>query len=274
MRTCYGVGSGASTVGADVVTNKTRVMSTNMKNMCDLLSCNSNMFSVNKKHCTPSLSFNHVTVLYYLSKSSSHKIDLNPHCDVEISSNNEYKIANSQTENSPTVVLSFAATKSVEMYKRQVLNNKFENAMHVGELKMEDGEMFVLHPYDERVVERIVKTGGRKKKFEKEEIRSQFRHALSFKSLHVPGDASSTQECTYAVSISVCFHDVKSSQWFHPHHSIVIRKTSDEKKTDSMTDQQKKKQKLIDNKRDQLHDKEFQEKMTSELRCFHKSITK
>ena len=59
------------------------------------------------------------------------------------------------------VMLSFAATKSVELYKRKVLNNKFESAVHVAAMKMEDSEMFVLHPYDERVVERIVKMGGK-----------------------------------------------------------------------------------------------------------------
>ena len=272
-RTCYGVGSGASTVGADVKTNKNRLMSTNMIEMCNLLSSNSKMFSVNNKHCTSSLSFNHVTVLYYLSKNSSHSIDLNPHCDVVISSKNEYGSKNSQKENSPTVVLSFAAEKSVDFYKRKVLDGKFDSAEHVATMKMKDSEMFVLHPYDERVVERIVKNDGRKKKYAKEENLSQFRHAVSFKSTHSVGSASaSTGESTYSVSISVCFRCVNTSEWFHPHRDTVIMQNDSDGKMKLKTEQQMKKQKLIDETRVQLYNKRFQEEMTSELRSFHKSI--
>ena len=272
-RTCYGVGSGASTVGGDVVTNKTRLMSENMMDMCNLLSCNSKLFSVNKKNCAPSLSFNHVTVLYYLSTDRSDHIDLNPHCDVVISSKNEYGNKNSQMENTPTVVFSFAAQKSVDFYKRKVLNGKFESAVHVGSIEMQDSEMFVLHPYDERVVERIVKTGTRKSKYSKEGRLSQFRHAVSFKSPHAAdADTTSTPGSTYAVSISVCFRCVSTSQWFHPYRDTLITENTDDTKKKSSTEQQIKKQKLIDDKRDELYNQRFQEKWTSELRSFHTSI--
>lgn len=273
-RTSYGVGSGASTVGADTVTNKTRVMSQNMKRMCELLSEKPEFFSNNNKHCARSLCFNHVTILYYLSKNRSHKIDLNPHCDIEISSKDQYNEKNSQTENTPTVVMSFACTKSVRFYKRTVSNNKYDKAVYVSSMEMSDSEMFVLHPCDERVVERRVKKEGQKTKKAKEGVVSQFRHAVSFKSQHVSDEKDSENDSNYAVSISVCFRDVKTSQWYHQHHDTVDAIKSNALKMDSMTEQQTKKQKLIDDKRIELYDKEFRKKMTSELRQFHKSITK
>ena len=264
-RTCYGVGSGAATVGSDPITNKTRLMSNVMTKMCNDLSSKPSLFR-NKKHsCSSTVTFNHVTVLYYLSKGTSHHILLNPHCDAVVSSGDIYDVKNSQKENTPTVVLSFAATKEIDFFKRYSDGNKFEDHQIKDSMKLEDGDMFVLHPFDERVVQRDVIKGG--KKYTKEEKRSQFKHAVNFSSKH----ATNESQESYEVAISVCFRNVQKTALFDQRTDCVVSAKNDNG-NEALSPHQRKRIKLFDEKRNDIFDPVSRESLSKELRNFYNSV--
>ena len=264
-RSCYGVGSGVATVGSDPLTNKTRPMSKVMTKMCEDLSSEPSLFTNRKHSCTSELTFNHVTVLYYLSKGSTHHIRLNPHCDAVVSSGNEYSEDNSQKDNTPTVVLSFAASKKIDFHKRYSNGNKFEDHTFADSMELEDGDMFVLHPSDERVVHRNVMNGS--KKYRNEEKRSQFKHAVNFASTHATMDTKDP----YQVAISVCFRNVQSSAWFDEGTDCVVSAKEDNDKKD-LSQHQKKRIKLFDEKRNDIFDQARRNSLTKELGEFFNSI--
>ena len=265
-RTCYGVGSGASTVGSDPLTNKTRLMCNDMKQMCDYLSTNDHLFKSNNRTCSKRLRFNHVTVLYYLSKSPSHRINLNAHCDVEVTVNNDFRAGNSQKEATPTVVLSFCSKKEIVFHKRYAGLSKFGAIKRVCSMDLNDGDMFVLHPQDERVVQRNIKMGWRL--FEWETDASQFKHAVSFSSKNKNVDG--TPGC--AVSISVCFREVRTTANFHPISNTVMTTQVENESEAKVVIHPPKKAKLIHNKRKDIKDKDKRRELTEELRTFFESI--
>ena len=221
LRSCYGVGSGSSTVGGDSVTNKTQPLTDSMKNMCNLLSNHEELIEIAKKPDMKPLKFNHVTVLYYLSRQKSNVITLNAHCDVEVTSSNIFKQGNSQSENTPTVVLSFCETKSINFHKRYVEGGRFGIDKKVCSLSMSDGEMFVLHPNDERVIKRTIRSRQKKKRDEAKS--SQFKHSVTF-NLDITSGVSGN-DCdgsTYRVTISACFRDVQTSNWFNDISNTLV----------------------------------------------------
>ena len=267
LRTCYGVGSGSLTVGSDPITNKNRIMCKDMEKMCKYLTNNKHLFKNGNKSCNRRLCFNHVTVLYYLSKSPIDHINLGVHSDVEVSVRNDFRDSNSQMEGTPTVVLSFCSTKSIVFHKRYAGTSKFGNVVNVSSMELNDGDIFVLHPHDERVVQRVVK--GSNKSSSLEDLPSQFKHAVSFSSSNEDDDGTSD----YAVSISMCFRHVSKTANFDPAtDTVIVSPTQHEGREQPITDKQVKKRKLIDNKRIIMKNKDKQKELTIELHKFYASI--
>ena len=264
-RTCYGVGSGASTVGSDPITNKTRLMSKVMMKMCNDLSSKPYLFMNKKQSCSSTVTFNHVTVLYYLSKGPSDHILLNPHCDAVVSTGNIYNVKNSQQENTPTVVLSFSSAKEIVFFKRYSDGNTFEDHQFVDSMKLDDGDMFVLHPCDERVVQREVIKGG--KKYTKEEKRSQFKHGVNFSSKKTTNEIKEA----YEVAISVCFRNVQTTASFDKKTDCVVS-TKNNNGDKEPSHHQKKRIKLLDEKRNDIYDPENRKAISKELEKFYNSV--
>ena len=210
-RWSYGVGSGNKTVGGDTLTTKTRKLTPIMEEMCKELS-RGNLFKCVGNYCideddTP-VSFNHVTVLYYLMDSrNDNRIVLRPHCDLEVSATNDIKTSNSQRNGSPTVVLALQSTKNICFYKRYINGNKFTviNESHrVDTMQLNHGDFFVLHPDDERVISRMIQTHANKNKYIKEERDSQFQHGVT---MSIKKNERERSGKGYKMGISVCFRE-------------------------------------------------------------------
>ena len=205
-RWSYGVGSGSSTVGGDTVTTFTQSLTQNMRNICSLLTKEDSLICKGK-YCRKA-NFNHVTILYYLLDSKKiNEVNLNPHCDIEINSKNEVSPNNSQKPDTPTIVISFGCSKTIKFFKRYVEGGKFTKSKEIDELVLDDGDIFLLHPSDERV---------RKRKGD--EKTSQFQHGVKcFLKRN-----TKRREVEYKVAISVCFREsMKSMNYSIIHNNIV-----------------------------------------------------
>ena len=142
-RTVYGVGSGSSTVGADVKTTTTKPLTTVMNEIIEELHKIQSIKVKNQKYCKENFDLNHATVLYYLlDKKESTTCRLNKHCDVEVTASNTPKSNNSQKVGTPTIVISLNNTKHVWFYKRYTTDNKsFDGAaVEVDRMEMKHGE--------------------------------------------------------------------------------------------------------------------------------------
>ena len=210
-RWSYGVGSGNKTVGGDTLTTKTRKLTPIMEDMCKELSKN-DIFKCKGNYCideddTP-VSFNHVTVLYYLMDSrSNNRIVLRPHCDLEVSVTNDIKANNSQRNGSPTIVLSLQSSKNICFYKRYADGKKFtiiNESDRVDSMQLCHGDFFVLHPDDERVIPRMIQTHANRNKYTKEARRSQFQHGVA---MSINRNENERSGKGYKMGISVCFRE-------------------------------------------------------------------
>ena len=182
FRYSYGVGSGESTVGGDVETTTTKPLTKVMVQISKELEKLDELKKWTKNQRNNStMYFNHVTILYYIMDSHEHrKIELKPHCDLEVTATNKVKKGNSQVEGTPTVVISLQSDKVVNFYKRYTTMNqkKFEDKLTlVHGFNMKDGDMFVLHPKDERVHCRKVRDDNNQT-VKKEDRPSQFKHGV------------------------------------------------------------------------------------------------
>lgn len=263
-RTAYGVGSGNATVGGDRKMTKTRLMTTVMKNICEYLSSEAKVFTNNGKKCRSDVHFNHVTVLYYLSESGrpEHKINLNPHSDMEVTAKNEFKLSNSQTEHTPTVVISFVDSKDLVFYKRNSDGNRFGEISRVTSMTMNDMDIFVLHPHDERVVKRRLKLKNHGNVIE--DTMSQFKHGVSFSSSR-PG----MNEEGYGVSISVCLRHVSKTEKVRKDLGVPISEETEYTEMKEMSEFKKRKIELIESKRKQMSNEDKMAEMNERLKSFH-----
>ena len=211
MRWTYGVGSGSTTIGGDLKTTLTKPMTTCMKDLCKLLS-NSDMIKCKGAFCKKKVNFNHITVLYYMYDSKTNrKVTLNPHCDIGISASNEFSENNSQAEGTPTVVLCLNKGKPISFYKRYSNGKNFmKQAEFVDKFDMEHGDIFVLHPKDERVIQRRIKIDGNDETYALENDLSQFKHGVEYSDfLDVK---KKDEKHNRSLSISVCFRESRICQ--------------------------------------------------------------
>ena len=132
-------------------------------------------------------------------------------------------------------------------------------------MKLDDGDMFVLHPCDERVVQREVIKGG--KKYTKEEKRSQFKHAVNFSSKKATNESKES----YEVAISVCFQNVQSTALFDQRTDCVVS-TKDDNGDEDLSHHQKKRIKLFDEKRNDIFDPVSHKALSKELEKFYNSV--
>ena len=219
-RWTYGVGSGSTTVGGDLKTTLTKQMTTCMKDLCKLLS-NSDMIKCKGSYCKKIVNFNHVTILYYMYDSKTNrKVTLNPHCDIGISASNEFAANNSQAEGTPTVVLCLNKGKPISFYKRNSNGKNFmKKAEFVDKLDMEHGDIFVLHPIDERVIKRRIKNDENGKYTLENEL-SQFKHGVEYSDCL---EVKKMEEKHHrAVSISVCIRESRICQTMSNEKHITI----------------------------------------------------
>ena len=210
MRYSYGFVRGTKTVGGDTKTTSTKPMPKLMKNMCKELS---NLLKGTKingcRYCHNKIEFNHVTVLYYLTDSKSQRtVRLNHHTDIEVSASNVVKQNNSQKNKTPTVVLALQNPKTIKFFKRFSDGKKFEKDLQeIDKLEMLHGDIFVLHPKDERVIKRRFRN---KEDLNVTETKaSQFKHGVvcSFDSKN---NTKKSRDHDRNISISVCFRQTQS----------------------------------------------------------------
>ena len=210
MRYSYGFVRGTKTVGGDTKTTSTKPMPKVMKDMCKELS---NLLLTTKingcRYCNNKIEFNHVTVLYYLTDSKSQRtVRLNHHTDIEVSASNVVKQNNSQKNKTPTVVLALQNPKTIKFFKRISDGKKFEKDLQeIDKLEMLHGDIFVLHPKDERVIKRRFRN---KEDLNVTETKaSQFKHGVvcSFDSKN---NTKKSRDHDRNISISVCFRQTQS----------------------------------------------------------------
>ena len=214
-RYSYGVGSGTVTVGSDIETTKTRPLTKTMKRLCTELET---LKIVKIGDGMKKYKFNHVTVLFYMTNDNDQKvIELKKHCDIEMTPSNKYKNGNSQKYGTPTVVLALNHSKDIRFYKRYTKDNKkFEsNDSLVGQMLMEHGDIFFLHPKDEHVLKRRVQLNGNIK-FEKEEHASQFCHGV--RSSINDGE----EKLRERICVSVCFRESNVCRKYSTSNDLMI----------------------------------------------------
>ena len=264
-RWCYGVGSGSSTVGGDMKTTQTKPMTTVMKDLCKILS-NFKMLKCKGEFCEKKVNFNHVTILYYMNDSKSNKkITLNPHCDVGISASNVYLTNNSQKEGTPTVVLSLSEGKPISFYKRYSNGKKFvSEAGLVDKLDMKHGDLFVLHPLDERVINRRIHDG---EKFKIESEKTQFKHGVEciWDRKKRENDVHQTSSL---LSISVCFRESIICQNFSQYKNITVDEKGLEYDNDIRTQQMKARNINIEKKRKEIQNSNNLKRIQKKTRRF------
>ena len=268
-RWCYGIGSGSSTVGGDLQTTVTKPLTSVMSEIVDEFN-NMKIAKCMGQYCSKDVAYNHVTILYYLVDKHKNKvINLKKHCDLEVTATNKYKDGNSQKPGTPTIVISLGDTKTVKFYKRYANESKFDDKDYeVGAMEMESGEVFVLHPRDERVYNRRISLNNGNDYF-KEERKSQFRHGVKFdintmnktpshdKKEHNHEshlDESNDEKIDISslkVAISVCFRQSQVMKEFCSSSHLVVDNRNNEKVSDAEIARQErmnKKRKTISNK--------------------------
>lgn len=228
LRWSYGVGSGSHTVGGDTITTKTKPLTKNMQQMCELLQKMSKLLNI--KECRKNIDFNHVTVLHYMMHGRNKRINLKPHCDVEMTASNKFKESNSQEEGTPTIVLTLNDTKTIKIYKRSTLDGtRFEEDIdEVASMELNHGDLYFLHPNDERVINRRCKDKG-SGKFIKEEFASQFKHGVTCKL-----DDYNNKETSRLV-LSICFRQSRIKNTYCKRTHVLINSEGNVVNNDNRT---------------------------------------
>ena len=111
-------------------------------------------------------------------------ITLKPHCDLEVSAKNVVNKNISQKAETPTVVLTLQSDKKLDYYKRysngtSFVNGNCDTKNRVDSMILQHGDFFILHPDDERVFSRKIRTKGNRFKAKHEEMKSQFQHGVT-----------------------------------------------------------------------------------------------
>ena len=153
-RCCYGNGTGSLTVGS---TPQTREMTKGMIILAHAIK--HTMKHVPRyKESYMNLTFNHCTVLLYYHKSqNSPNQMLGFHTDMVYSKiNGKYcPTKNSQTEGTPTCIVTIGGSRKVCFQKQRYMYNKESKSMKwhsqkkLTSIKLNHNSMFVLHPEDE-----------------------------------------------------------------------------------------------------------------------------
>ena len=275
-RWTYGVGSGNQTVGGDTKITKNRPFTNTMKTMCNMLN-KMEILKCNGDYCIKpkeKLDFNSVTVLYYLMDSrGTNVINLKPHCDLEVNARNIVNKNNSQKPGTPTVVLSLQSDKKLDFYKRYSNGTSFVNDNNGGgkhkvdSMILNHGELFILHPDDERVFARKIRSKENVNKSKREEMKSQFQHGVTC-SISKNKDAGSGEG--YKISISVCFRQTVVNEKYCRQYNIMIDKdlmwADNDSKTMAMTNRNNN----IINKRKELMDGNNVKRIENYLKMFWK----
>ena len=225
QRYSYGVGSGSTTVGGDVTTTTTKPLTTVMKKLCRELEKLSYVRNLKVSVGNQRVRFNHVTILYYLMDNDTHqKVTLRPHCDLEVTATNKVKKGNSQVEGSPTLVLALQKSKNITFYKRYSDGMKFYNeCQEVDSMTMNHGDIFFLHPKDERVLKRRILEED-DMRYCNEDKKSQFKHGVvcSFEDLDHHRNKSKNERTKQQVSISVCFRQTNTIKFYSSKNHTLI----------------------------------------------------
>ena len=269
-RYCYGVGSGGTTVGGDTHTTLTKPMSQAMIEMCTELS-NSKLFHIHGQYVKKrKVNFNHITILYYfMDGKGNNKCILNSHCDIQVSPKNIVLENNSQMKDTPTIVLSLCASKTVSFSKRYSNGTKFSDANVVDSMTMNDGEIFVLHPRDERVIKRkVLNNKSGISKWYTELLPSQFQHSVNQNMKTQPKDARHEQ---YKVSISICFRETNQCLRICKRSHNLLNEYGElvDNKYDTISS--KERYKTILNKRKDITDSKNLIRIQKKLKNYHKS---
>ena len=242
-RYSYGIGSGSSTVGGDVETTKTKPLTKCMKKMCRELTKVKEINCFKDKNNNV-VDFNHVTILYYMPnmKGNNPIIELKPHCDLEVTASNKVKVNNSQKEGTPTVVLALKCKKDVTFYKRYSNGKKFEDGRgtKVDSMTMNHGDLFILHPKDERVFKRRI-WNTELHEYQNETKSSQFKHGVVVR----------RKKNKQRLSISVCFRQVKQIQQYSRNNTLIDAQGV-ECKNDVRTEAMQKREERIAKKRNNI----------------------
>ena len=258
----YGVGSGSTTVGGDINTTQTCPLTKTMKEFCEFIKAN-DIFTCYGKHCIAkeNLDYNHVSILYYLMDSKrNNKICLKPHCDLEVNASNHVKQNNSQRENTPTVVVALQNEKNVDFYKRYVSGKSFEDIEKIDSMKMKHGDIFVLHPDDERVIGRSADINkGIKKK-------SQFQHGVTCKLQK----SLKKQNIKYKLSISVCFRQTTNLSKYSCKSNLLVDENDMLAQDQSTTKAGIKRKQDISWKKKELENEKNITRIGKKLRKFHR----
>ncbi len=157
FRYVYGTGDGSQTVGTPVFHSSTRPLTEDM----NVVSTTIHDFLQSKfvKDDVNIPQFNHLVVLAYYDrkKVKRNTCQLNYHRDVHYSPSGEYsKKQNSQEENSPTAILCLGERRILRFRLCVVKRNmstgqpKVHTQSVVKEFTLNHGDLFLLHPLDEK----------------------------------------------------------------------------------------------------------------------------
>ena len=267
-RKCYAVGTGVSTVGGDIKTTATSPLTPIMKQFISMLN---GMSLCHGKYCSKNVRFNHVTVLYYMADSlTTPVVSLKKHCDIVVSPANVVSGNNSQKPSTPTVVLTLQTSKNLDLYKRYSDGKCFiKPTTKQCSMQLNHGDIFVLHPRDERCIKRSILCPGSTNGFSKEDLPSQFQHGVSFK-VKCPCNAD-LQHRLFNVSISVCFRQVLTEQDFSDsnfHCTSSYIDTNDINMTVAMVHRSK----LIHKKRKGVSEQSVQNRVSKKLKNFYNKV--
>ena len=158
-RFTYGTGTGSTTLGIDATNFKTRPFTPEITLMSSLLH---DFISVNRKRLNLDTvhlgdSFNHCTILlYYAGDGLKKESLLSPHCDCTYSVHNGKYMptANSQVENTPTVVYSLGSVRDLNFRRRRIIKGKKGNKWLYdtewgATYQLSSNSISIIHPDDE-----------------------------------------------------------------------------------------------------------------------------
>ena len=131
-RYSYGTGTGSNTLGIDPTNFMTRPFSHEIDVMAKKVHefVNRNRKRLNLTHAELGEGYNHMTIILYYAGEGLKKVSLlSKHCDCTYSVHNGKYIlsANSQVENTPTIVYSLGSARSLNFNRREIVKGKRGN---------------------------------------------------------------------------------------------------------------------------------------------------
>ena len=159
-RYSYGTGSGSKTLGIDTTNFKTRPFTNDIKILASevhhFVSANRIKFNLEKANLGKR--FTHLSlILYYAGEGLKKEALLSKHCD------NTYSVhtgkfvdsANSQVEDTPTVVYSLGTSRTLIFYRRQIIKGKrgnkwMDDTNWSRSFHISNNSIWILNPIDEK----------------------------------------------------------------------------------------------------------------------------